>query len=100
MPARPARPVCAFAQAPAGTVAGRVRRGEPGAAVAALEAATGAQAWKLAVDSTEWAVIAAIAAAGVGVAIGGTFSGTLRIGDRVVSSAGDTDGFAARLTAI
>ena len=82
-----------------GTVAGLALRGEPGAAVAALDAATGAPAWKLAVDSTEWAVIAAIAAAGDGVAIGGAFAGTLRIGDRVVSSAGETDGFAARLTA-
>ncbi|HEX3481743.1 MAG TPA: hypothetical protein VHT91_42315 [Kofleriaceae bacterium] len=82
-----------------GSVAGLALRGEPGAAVAALDAATGAPAWKLAVDSTEWAVIAAIAATGDGVAIGGTFSGTLRIADRVVSSAGETDGFAARLTA-
>jgi hypothetical protein len=31
--------------------------------------------------------------------IGGTFSGTLRIADKIVSSAGHTDGFAARLTA-
>jgi hypothetical protein len=82
-----------------GSVAGLALRGEPGAAVAALDAATGAPAWKLAVDSTDWSVIAAIAAAGDGVAIGGTFSGTLRIGDRVVSSAGQTDGFVAQLTA-
>ena len=82
-----------------GGVAGLALRGEPGAAVVALDAATGAPAWKLAVDSTEWSVIAALAAAGDGVVIGGAFSGTLRIGDRVVSSAGEADGFAARLTA-
>lgn len=82
-----------------GTVAGLALRGEPGAVVAALDAATGAPAWKVAVDSTEWSVIAAIAPAGDGVVIGGVFSGTLRIADRVVSSAGQTDGFAARLTA-
>jgi outer membrane protein assembly factor BamB len=83
----------------AGSVAGLALRGEPGAAVAALDAATGAPAWKLAVDSTEWSVIAALAAAGDGVVIGGAFSGTLRIADRVVSSAGQSDGFVARLTA-
>jgi hypothetical protein len=82
-----------------GSAAGLALRGEPGAVVAALDAATGAPAWKLAVDSTEWSVIAAIAATGDGVVIGGAFSGTLRIADRVVSSAGQTDGFAARLTA-
>ena len=31
--------------------------------------------------------------------VGGSFSGTLRIGAKVVSSAGKTDGFVARLTA-
>jgi hypothetical protein len=82
-----------------GSVAGLALRGEPGAAVAALDAATGAPVWKLAVDSTEWAVIAAIAPAGGDVVIGGAFAGTLRIADRVVSSAGETDGFVARLTA-
>ncbi|HMG52329.1 MAG TPA: hypothetical protein VK601_02580 [Kofleriaceae bacterium] len=83
----------------AGSVAGLALRGEPGAAVAALDAATGAPAWKLAVDATDWSLITALAAAGDGVAIAGSFSGTLRIADRVVSSAGQTDGFVARLTA-
>jgi hypothetical protein len=82
-----------------GTVAGLALRGEPGAAVAALDAATGATAWTLAVDATDWAVIAAIAPASDGAVIGGSFAGTLRIADRVVSSAGQTDGFVARLTA-
>lgn len=81
------------------TAAGLALRGDPGAAVAGLDAATGAVAWKLAVDSTDWAVIAAIAAADDGVLIGGSFAGTLRIADKVVSSAGQTDGFVARLTA-
>jgi hypothetical protein len=90
------------------SVAGIALRGEPGAVVVALDAATGAPAWKLAVDSTEWAVIAAIAAGpagpgslagGDGVVIGGSFSGTLRIADKVLSSAGHSDGFVARLTA-
>ncbi|HEX2687920.1 MAG TPA: hypothetical protein VHN14_14935 [Kofleriaceae bacterium] len=82
-----------------GAVAGLELRGEPGAAVVALDAATGAVAWKLAIDATEWSVIAALAAAGDGVLVGGSFSGTLRIGARVVSSAGKSDGFVARLTA-
>ncbi|HEY0476306.1 MAG TPA: hypothetical protein VGD37_02230 [Kofleriaceae bacterium] len=83
-----------------GTAAGLALRGDPGAAVAALDAATGAVAWKLAVDSTDWAVIAAIAPDGQGgTVIGGAFVGTLRIADKVVSSAGQADGFVARLTA-
>lgn len=84
-----------------GTAAGLAVRGDPGAAVAALDAATGAVAWKLAVDSTEWSVIAALAATpdDGGAVIGGAFSGTLRIADQVASSAGQSDGFIARLTA-
>ena len=82
-----------------GTVAGVVVRGEPGAAVVALDAATGAIGWKLAVDATEWSVIAGLAATADGVIVGGSFAGTLRIGARVVSSAGKADGFVARLTA-
>jgi hypothetical protein len=82
-----------------GAAAGLALRGEPGAAVVALDAATGAVGWKLAIDATEWSVIAALAAAGGGVLVGGSFAGTLRIGTRVVSSAGKADGFVARLTA-
>jgi hypothetical protein len=82
-----------------GTVAGLSLRGEPGAAIAALDAATGAVAWKLAIDATEWSVIASLAATSDGVIVGGSFAGTLRIGPRVVSSAGKADGFVARLTA-
>lgn len=83
----------------AGTVAGLALRGEPGAAVVALDAATGAPAWKLAIDSTEWSVLEALAGTSAGVVVGGSFSGTLRIADRVVSSAGQSDGFVARITA-
>jgi hypothetical protein len=82
-----------------GGAAGLELRGEPGAAVVALDAATGGVAWKLAIDATEWAVIASIAASSDGVLIGGSFSGTLRAGAQVVSSGGGSDGFVARLTA-
>jgi hypothetical protein len=82
-----------------GHVAGFELRGEPGAAVVALDAATGAVAWKLAVDATEWSVISSIAALPDGVLVGGSFAGTLRIAERVVSSGGRTDGFVARMTA-
>ncbi len=58
--------------------------------------------WKpTAIDSSEWAVIAAAAPAeDGGVLVGGSFGGTLRIGAKVVSSDGQrSDGFVARLTA-
>jgi len=80
-----------------GGVAGLALRGEPGAVMVALDAATGAAAWKLAVDATQWSVIASIAAAPDGVVVGGSFAGTLRIGNAVVSSAGKADGFVARI---
>ncbi len=101
--------------------------GEPGAQVVALDAATGAVQWRVALDSTELAVIVAIAATPDGIVVGGTFAGTIRASslsappdaldsgrasslsappdaldsgratDRVVASAGRTDGFVARL---
>jgi len=82
-----------------GTAAGVALRGEPGAVVASLDAATGAVAWKLAVDSNGWSQISSLAALPDGAVIGGSFSGTLRIAGKVVSSAGKADGFVARLTA-
>ena len=82
----------------AGSVAGFALRGEPGAALVALDAATGAPAWTLAVDATQWSVIAAVAPAADGVVVGGSFAGTLRIGNAVVSSAGKADGFVARIS--
>jgi hypothetical protein len=80
-------------------VAGLDLRGEPGAALVALDAATGAVAWKLAVDATDWVVIASLTATPDGVVAGGSFVGTLRIADRVVGSGGKTDGFVASVTA-
>lgn len=82
-----------------GTVGGIALRGDPGAVLVGLDAARGAKRWQLAVDGTEWVSVATIAGARDGVLIGGSFSGTLRIGDRVVSSAGRTDGFVAKVSA-
>ena len=80
-----------------GASSGVELRGQPGARVAAYEAATGAAAWRVALDSNEWSVITALAADAGGVVVGGAFSGTLRAADKVVSSGGRTDGFVARL---
>jgi hypothetical protein len=73
-------------------------RGDPGALLVALDAATGAQQWKLAIDATGWSEITAIAPTADGVVVGGSFQGTLRAGESVVASAGQTDGFIARIT--
>ena len=83
--------------------------GEPSAAIVALDAATGAIAWRVPFDATELAIITSIAPLdGGGLVVGGMFSGTLRVGDAttrgtatrdVVSSAGKSDGFVATLTA-
>lgn len=72
-------------------------RGDPGAALVVLDAATGAQQRAIAIDASEWATIAAVAAYADGVVVGGTFAGTLRIGAKTVSSAGKADGFVARI---
>ncbi len=77
----------------------RVLRGDPGIVAIALDAGTGAIKWVLPVDSGEWAVASAIAATGDGVVIGGSFSGTLRAGAKVVTSAGTADGFVVKLGA-
>ncbi|MEP6866623.1 MAG: hypothetical protein ABJE66_38775 [Deltaproteobacteria bacterium] len=81
--------------------------GEPSAAIVALDAATGAVAWRVPFDATELAIITCVAALpSGGIVVGGTFSGTLRVGDAatpapnardVVSSAGKSDGFVATL---
>ncbi len=70
-------------------------RGEAGAGVVGLRA--GAVAWHQAVSASDWAVIAAIAghASGDVVAVG-SFAGVLRVGNAVVTSAGNSDGFAVR----
>lgn len=74
-------------------------RGDPAAIVVGIDGASGAQRWKLPIDSTGWSVITALAATSDGVLAAGSFEGTLRAGDAVVGSAGQTDGFVARLTA-
>jgi hypothetical protein len=76
-----------------------VVRGDPAAAVTALDATTGASKWTLVFDSTEWAIATSIAMLGDDVVVAGSFGGTLRAGKRVVTSAGGSDGFVARIRA-
>ncbi|MEO8845835.1 MAG: hypothetical protein ABI591_28635 [Kofleriaceae bacterium] len=83
--------------------------GEPSALVVAVDRATGAARWRVPFDAAEFVVITSIAPieGAAGFVVGGTFSGTLRVGDTarsanartVVSSAGRSDGFVAQLTA-
>lgn len=85
-----------------GAAAGVPLRGSPGAVLIGLDAATGAIRWRLAIDASEWALIAAVAPAGDGdggAVIGGAFGGTLRAGAHVVSSGGGADGFVAHVSA-
>ncbi len=89
--ARPATPSPA-AQAP-------VVRGDPGAAVIGLDTTSGAKRWTTLFDSTDWAIVTAIAPLGNDFIVGGSFGGTLRAGARVVSTAGGSDGFVARVAA-
>lgn len=72
-------------------------RGEPGVSVLALDDAAGAIRWHTELGSTHWVTVAALAASDDGVVVGGSFSGTLRVGALVVTSAGGSDGFVARL---
>lgn len=72
-------------------------RGEPGAALLGLGLADGARRWLTGIGATEWVVVRAVVPAGDGVAVAGSFAGTLRVGDRVVTSAGGSDGFWARV---
>jgi hypothetical protein len=73
-------------------------RGEPGAIVAAYDVATGAAAWRVMLDATEYAIATSIATTpDGGFVVGGSFGGTLRAGDVVVSSAGKSDGFVVRI---
>lgn len=82
-----------------GDAGGGPVRGEPGGAVVALDAATGAKRWRVAFDASEWVVLAAIAAAPDGVIVGGSFSGSLRATTHVVASGGRSDGFVAKILA-
>ncbi len=80
-----------------GSAGGLELRGSPGAALVGLDANAGGGAWKLAIDSSEWALISSLSAIEGGVLVGGSFSGTLRAADKIVSSAGKLDGFVARV---
>lgn len=57
-------------------------------------------AWRHTLHSSRYARISAIAlAADGGLAVAGTFAGTVRVGDRALTSAGSTDVFVARFDA-
>ena len=71
-------------------------RGDRACVVIALDD-TGKDRWHLTIDSTEWVLATAMAALGDDVIVGGSFDGTLRIADKVVTSAGGSDGFVARI---
>ena len=73
-------------------------RGQPGAAVVVLDDG-GAPRWTIGVGATRWAMVRALAFDGDELLIGGAFAGTLRLGDRVVTAAGNADGFWARVGA-
>ncbi|HEX4449759.1 MAG TPA: hypothetical protein VH143_02760 [Kofleriaceae bacterium] len=77
-------------------------RGEPGAVVAAFDVATGAAAWRVPLDASEYAIATSICIApDDGFIVGGSFAGTLRAGEgaasAIVSSAGKSDGFVVRI---
>jgi outer membrane protein assembly factor BamB len=74
-------------------------RGDPGALLVALDAASGATRWQVALDGSQWSRVRALAARPGGVVAGGAFAGTLRVGSRVVTSAGESDGFVAAIGA-
>ena len=88
-----------FATVGGKSAAGEELRGEPGAVVVALDAATGTVKWKRALDASEWTVIAALAPFADGVLVAGSFGGTLLAGTHSVSSGGKADGFVARIAA-
>ncbi|HUS32517.1 MAG TPA: hypothetical protein VMZ53_28645 [Kofleriaceae bacterium] len=81
-----------------GTQVSEGMRGDPGAALQAT-GASGKTTWRVAIDSTEWSLITSMAALDDDILVGGSFGGTLRIADKVVSSAGGSDGFVARISA-
>jgi len=76
----------------------RTLRGDPGAALVGLAARDGADRWVRPVGATGWVVVRALATLpGGDVAAAGSFAGTLRAGDRVLTAGGPSDGFALRL---
>ncbi|MGE3456529.1 MAG: hypothetical protein AB7O24_15575, partial [Kofleriaceae bacterium] len=72
--------------------------GEPGAAVIGLDRDRGTVRWRAPLDASEWVIVTSIAATSDAVLVSGSFSGSLRIGNHTVSSAGNSDGFVAKLT--
>jgi hypothetical protein len=72
-------------------------RGEPGAAIRGLGGGDGAARWVVGVGASRWSAVHAIAPAGDGFLLAGSFAGTLRVGERTVTSAGNADGFVASL---
>jgi hypothetical protein len=70
-------------------------RGEPGAALIALSRSDGAVRWTVGAGSTRWAIVHAVAPAGDGFLVGGSFAGTLRVGALTATAAGGGDGFVA-----
>jgi hypothetical protein len=76
--------------------------GEPGAVLAVLVALApdGEVAWTQAIHGSRYARIAGVAVAGDGaVTIVGSFAGTVRVGERALTSAGATDVLVARFGA-
>jgi outer membrane protein assembly factor BamB len=72
-------------------------RGDPGAALVALAASDGAERWRRPIGATGWVIVRALAAMPDGdVVAAGSFNGTLRAGDAVVSAGGASDGFVLR----
>lgn len=98
-----------------GSVADGAVRGEPGAAIVAIDPATGAVKWRVALDAAGWVTIGATAALpDGGILVGGTYTNGLRAGSgvgapgrtdgvraapHVVGSAGRTDGFVVSVRA-
>lgn len=73
-------------------------RGDPAALVVALDRTTGRTTWSRPFESTEWVLVTQLAALGNDILVAGSFGGTLRVGAKVVTSGGGSDGFVARLT--
>jgi len=74
-------------------------QGSPAGTIAALDATSGAVRWRRAIEASDWVIVTALAGLADDALVAGSFSGTLRIQDSVVSSGGRADGFVARLTA-
>ncbi|CAN5897245.1 hypothetical protein BH11MYX2_BH11MYX2_22990 [soil metagenome] len=93
-------PLVIASLAGSGMVAGAPVRGEPGAAIVALDPTSGTVTWRTALESNEWVTITTMCPRPEGGAmIGGAFSATLRVSDKVVQAGGRSDGFLLALSA-